>query len=213
MFGCGLPAAAHTWDFCTGRYTSRLVSLPAPTLLSAAVPLGSIPHGNLYCFTGVQRVRCPCIRNGLLPFQHGGLWSRASSGSAPLPKWSHCTEAGSKRYINIIGQRNGVWPPACVISSSGRTSQHRSSLESSSRRSRPVVPLALHKGEEPPTTTHGVRPARTGTPGCRAGMRSLRSDHGRSTARSEFTRPCAQLRSKLLRLALTEPARGSVLQV
>ena len=25
----------------------------------------------------------------------------------PLPKWSHCTEAGSKRYINIIGQRNG----------------------------------------------------------------------------------------------------------
>ena len=44
-------------------------------------------------------------------------------GLHPLPKWSHCTEAGSKRYINIIGQRNGVWPPACVISSSGRTSR------------------------------------------------------------------------------------------
>ena len=40
-----------------------------------------------------------------------------------LPKWSHCTEAGSKRYISVIGQRNGVWPPACVISSSGRTSR------------------------------------------------------------------------------------------
>ena len=76
---------------------------------------------------GPALVRCPCIRNGLLPFQHDGLWSRASHarrelvravGLHPLPKWSHCTEAVSK----IIGQMNGVWPPACVISSSGRTS-------------------------------------------------------------------------------------------
>ena len=44
-------------------------------------------------------------------------------GLHPLPKWSHCTEAGSKGYINIIGPRNGVWPPACVISSSGRTTR------------------------------------------------------------------------------------------
>ena len=33
-------------------------------------------------------------------------------GLHPLPKCSHCTETGSKRYINIIGQRNSVWPPA-----------------------------------------------------------------------------------------------------
>ena len=72
------------------------------------------------------------LRQCLLHCQHGGLWSRASHarrepvravGLHPLPKWSLCTEAGSKRYINIIGQRNGVWPPACVTSSSGRTSR------------------------------------------------------------------------------------------
>ena len=133
----------------------------------------------LYTASQVQLVRCPCIRNGLLPFQHDGLWSRASHarrelvravGLHPLPKWSHCTEAGSKRYTNIIGQRNGVWPPACVISSSGRTS----------RPGDPAVPLAVHKGEVPPTAPYGVRPERTGTPGCRAGMRSLRSDQPRA---------------------------------
>ena len=67
-----------------------------------------------------------CLRNALLPW-----WSLVKDqpctellravGLHPL-KWSHCTEADSKTYINITGQRNGVWPPACVTSRSGRTS-------------------------------------------------------------------------------------------
>ena len=28
-------------------------------------------------------------------------------GLHPLPEWSHCTEAGSKRYINFIGRGTG----------------------------------------------------------------------------------------------------------
>ena len=38
---------------------------------------------------------------------------------------THCPNGatGSRRYINIIGQRNAVWPPACVTSRSGRTSR------------------------------------------------------------------------------------------
>ena len=64
-----------------------------------SVPCGGfIPHGTLYFFTGVQRFRCPCLQNGLLPFQHGGLWSRDSHavGLHPLRKWSHCTEGGQQ---------------------------------------------------------------------------------------------------------------------
>ena len=49
----------------------------------------------------------------------------------------------------------------------------RSSLEFSRRRSRLAAPLAVQKGD-------GMRPARTGTPGCRAGMLSLRSDQPRA---------------------------------
>ena len=44
-------------------------------------------------------------------------------GLHPLPKWSHCTEAGSKKYINIIGQRNGGVAARLVNSRSGRTSR------------------------------------------------------------------------------------------
>ena len=177
------------------------------TSLGYSAVRGFIPHGTSYCFTGVERVRCPCLRNGLLPFQHGGLWSRTSHarrellravGLHLLPKGSHCTAADSERYININGQRDGVWPPACVTSLSGRTS-------------RPGVLARILTAPEPtgraaccpcllvpPTAPYGVRPARTGTPGCRAGMRGLISlEHGRSAARSEFTRPCAQLRSRV----------------
>ena len=153
------------------------------------VPLrGFIPHGTLHFFTGVQRVRCPCLRNGLLPFQHGGLWSWASHvrrellravGLHPLSKWSHCTEAGSKRYINIIGQRNGVWPPACVISSSGRTSRP-GDPRPNPQGAGTDRPCCLLSTACQPTAPYGVRPERTGTPGCRAGMRSLRSDQPRA---------------------------------
>ena len=54
---------------------------------------------------GVQRVRCPCIRNGLLPFQHDGLWSRASharrepstgSGSAPTAQMEPLYRSGQQ---------------------------------------------------------------------------------------------------------------------
>ena len=81
---------------------------------------------------GPARPLPPFERNGLLPFQHGGLWSRTShvrrellrrAGLHPLHKWSHCTDAGSKSCVNLIGQRNGVWPSACVTSRSGRASR------------------------------------------------------------------------------------------
>ena len=55
-----------------------------------------------------------------------------------------------------------------------------SSPESSRRRSRPAVLLAVHCVSEKPTASYGVRPAETGAPGCRAGMRSLRSDQPRA---------------------------------
>ena len=150
---------------------------------------GFIPHGTLHFFTGVQRVRCPCLRNGLLPFQHDGLWSRASHarrklvravGLHPLPKWSHCTEAGSKRYINIIGQRNGVWPPAWrprvrdVLPGWGILARILKAPKPTGRTS------CCPKERKTPTAPYGVRPTRTGTPGCRAGMRSLRSDQPRA---------------------------------
>ena len=143
---------------------------------------GFIPHGTLHFFTGVQRVRCPCLRNGLLPFQHGGLWSRASHVRRQLlvPKWSHCAEAGSERYINIIGQRNAVWPPACVISSSGRTSRPGDPRPNPQGARTDLPCLLLSKRKVPPTAPYGVRPARTGTPGCRAVTRSLRSDQPRA---------------------------------
>ena len=48
------------------------------------------------------------------------------------------------------------------------------------RRSRPAVLLAVHCVSEKPTASYGVRPAETGAPGCRAGMRSLRSDQPRA---------------------------------
>ena len=122
MFGFGRPAAANTWDSCTMRneacndsvvdtlkdaqvdveselcdaHILHVVSLSPSLFLSFArrVPRGSLSRvALLHFFTGVQRIRCPYLRNGLLPFQHDGVWSRTSqctpitftgSGSAPL---------------------------------------------------------------------------------------------------------------------------------
>ena len=134
VFGFGLLAATNTRDFGTGRYTSRLVSLTTSTVLSAAVSCGGLSRMALY--TSAQGSSASAVP------AHGMVCSHSSmvvSGQGPamyavslygqwvcthsLPKGSHCAEAGSDRYINIIVQRNGVWPPACVTSSSGRTSQ------------------------------------------------------------------------------------------
>ena len=151
---------------------------------------GFIPHGTLYFFTGVQRVRCPCLRNGLLPFQHGGLWSWASHvrrellravGLHPLSKWS----ARSARLWTV--QQHTVWPGGRGV---GRplglprvrdVLPGRGGLDRTTKAPEPTgraacCPLRVCQ----PTAPYGVRPARTGTPGCRAGMRSLRSDQPRA---------------------------------
>ena len=50
--------------------------MSCPSLLQHCFRLqcraGVYPHGTLHFFTRVQRVRCSCTRNGLLPLQHGG---------------------------------------------------------------------------------------------------------------------------------------------
>ena len=157
-----------------------VLSLPAPTLLSATVPCGGLSRMALE--TASQRSSScapPCMRKNLLPCNLDVLLVITASharrelvravGLHPLPGWSHCTEAGSKKYINLLGQRNGVWPTACVISSSGRTSRPgdpRSNPHSAV--SLRAVRLAVHKGEVPPTAPYGAKLARSGTPGCHA---------------------------------------------
>ena len=151
------------------------------------------------------------------------LWSRASHarrelvravGLRPLLKWSHCTEAGSKRYINNIRPRNGMWPPACVTSLSGRASWpgDPGTNPQGAGADRPYLLLST-KGRRTPTAPHGVRPARTGTPGRHAETRSLRSDQPRSASglpRGRSLPDRAHNYDQQIRLALTETARGSV---
>ena len=188
----------------------HVVSLSLCLLRSICAARWFIPSGTLHFFTGVQRVRCPCLRSGLLPFQHGGPQSMAchvrrelllAVGLHPLPKWSHCTEAGSRRYINIIGKWNGVWPPACVTLRSGRTSQPGDPRPNpqGAGADRPYLLLS--------TRDCGMRPARTGAPGCRAGTRSLRSDQPRSVSglpRGRSLPDRVHNNDQPIRLALTE---------
>ena len=132
-----------------------------------------------------SRVHCPCLRNGLLPFQHGGLWSRAlscpprtstGSGSAPTVQMEPLYRSGQQKYINIVGQKNKMWPPTYVTSRSGRTSG-RMILDRILKAPEPTGRTSCcPKGEESsPPAPYGVRPARTGAPGC-AGMRSSSTD-------------------------------------
>ena len=97
------------------------------TALGYSAVRGVIPHGTLHVFTGVQRVRCPCLRNGLLPSQPGQPCTpRTCAGQrvcTHCPNGATVQKRAARGTFNIIGQRNGVWPPACVISSSGRTSR------------------------------------------------------------------------------------------
>ena len=93
---------------------------------------GFIPHGTLHFFTGVQRVRCPCLRNGLLPLQHDGLWSRASHarrklvravGLHPLPKLEPLYRSGQQEvHQHYWPEERGV-AARLVNSRSGRTSR------------------------------------------------------------------------------------------
>ena len=119
---------------------------------------------------GSSASRCPCLRNGLLPFQHGGLWSRTSHVRENLyGQWvcTHCPNGATvqKRAARgtstLLARGTGDVHPGRVILA------------------RSAVPLAVQE-RELPTAPYGVRPARTGTPGCRAGMRSLRSDQPRA---------------------------------
>ena len=208
---------------------THMSSMSCPSLLQTAVGhnavRGFIPHGTLHFFTGVQRVRCPCLRNGLLPFQHGGLWSWANHvrrklsravGLHPLSKWSAVSTYVDSTAAHRLARGTGCGRPLGDLAFGTYFLAGGSSPESSRRRSRPAVLLAVHCVSEKPTASHGVRPAETGAPGCRAGMRSLRSDQPR--ARTVY---CAvgvyptvrTLTIIRVRLALTEPARGSVRQV
>ena len=167
--------------------------MSCPSLLQTAVGYsavrGFIPHGTLHFFTGVQRVRCPCLRNGLLPFQHGGLWSWASHvrrellravGLHPLSNGAQGQHVCGQYSSTQSGQRNGVGHPLGDLAFGTYFPAGGSSPESSRRRSRPAVLLAVHCVSEKPTASYGVRPAETGAPDCRAGMRSLRSDQPRA---------------------------------
>ena len=99
---------------------------------------------------------------------------------------THCPNGAQGQHVcgqyssTQSGQRNGVWPPACDLKFGTYFPAGGSSPESSRRRSRPAVLLAVHCVSEKPTASYGVRPAETGAPGCRAGMRSLRSDQPRA---------------------------------
>ena len=126
-----------------GKY-SRLFHPGGPRLSNKLVCMWKVGVCGFKSWTGCCRCKCfeevlPCchdascglIRQCLLHCQHGGLWSWTrhvrrellqAVGLHPLPKWTHCTEAGSKKYINI-SQRNVVWPRACVTSRWRRTSR------------------------------------------------------------------------------------------
>ena len=135
---------------------------------------------------------------------------------------THCPNGAQSARMWTV-QQHTDWPEERGVaarletSRSGRTSRPGDPRPNHSRRrSRPVVLLAVHCVSEKPTASYGVRPAETGAPGCRAGMRSLRSDQPR--ARTVY---CAvgvyptvrTLTIMRVRLALTEPARGGVRQV
>ena len=169
-FNCGhyrFRAARLSRECCRVEVESELcdahvlhiVSLSPSLLRSIRAVRGFVPRGTLHFFTRVQRVRCSCLRNGLLPFQHGGLWSRASHARRELVRAvglhplcpNGATFAEVDRCINIIGQRNGVRPPACVTSSLGRTSRPG---DPRSNPQGPAVRLAVQKGER-----HQLHPA------------------------------------------------------
>ena len=108
---------SNTLVFC--RYTYRFVSLLLQHFSRYSAVRGVIPRGTLYCFTGVQRVRCPCLRNGLLPFQHGGLWSRTSHvcrepqravGLHPLSKWSAVSTYVDSTAAHTLARWEGGLP-------------------------------------------------------------------------------------------------------
>ena len=160
-----------------------LVPPCSKTSLGYSAVRGFIQHGTLYCLTGVQRVRCPCIRNFLLPFQHDGLWSRASharrelvraAGLHTLPKLS----AVSTYVDSTAAHRLARGPPSWTAG--GGLDRTTKAPEPTGRAA--CCPLRVCQ----PTAPYGVRPA---TRGC------ISLENGRSTARSEYTRPCAPLRS------------------
>ena len=137
-----------------------------------------------------------------------------AAGLHPLPKWSHCTAADSERYINFVGQRNGVCPPACVTSRSGRTS-------------RPGDPCPNPQGagaDRPRCLLSMCAGATNSTPRretCEDRHARLPCGDARSDQPRAWTVCCAvgvypivrTTTIKGIRLALTEPARGTVRQV
>ena len=211
---------------------THMSSMSCPSLLQTAVGysavLGFIPRGTSHFFTGGPARPLPLLTEWSAPIPAWrSLVSWASHvrrellramGLHPLSKLS----ARSARLWTV--QQHTVWPeergvaaPLGDLEFGTYFPAGGSSPESSRRRSRPAVLLAVHCVSEKPTASYGVRPAETGAPGCRAGMRSLRSDRPSSTdgptARSEFTPTVRTPYDHQLRLALTEPARGSVRQV
>ena len=73
------------------------------------------------------------LRQCLLHCQHVGLWSQANhyadnvgvraAGSAPTAQMAQSQHVCGQYSSTQSGQRNGVWPPACVTSRLGRTSR------------------------------------------------------------------------------------------
>ena len=157
-----------------------------------------------------NRMSCPSLlqhgsrlqcRAAVHPAWHFILLHRGPARPLPqLTEWSAPIPASARMWTV---QQHTDWPgERCVVRPLGLPRVRdvlpgRGGLERTTKAPEPTgraacCPLRVCQ----PTAQCGERLARSSAPGRRAGMRSLISlEHGRSTARSAFTRPCATLRS------------------